>query len=170
MDEKLPGLNKGDSLPAGEEVFRIVLVSERDKKNKRIPAYRCFSLNEKDQNRLSVDFKPLTNPEECLSRVGCTFKSRKQEFKNFRDREIYSLEIDFLRAFDVITDLIYDPAYYSNPERGLVNNPAHSLIIFSPSYSELEPEIFVKIRDHAISRKETVDMEKVADMVEKCRA
>ncbi len=170
MDEGAPHLNKGDSLPEGNKVFRLVLTSQRDRKNKRIPAIRCFSLSQRDQSRLSVDFKPFTSAEECLSRVGCSYKTGTNEFKSFSDREIYSLETTFLHSLESVTDITYDPIFYEILQKGFANNPAHSLIIFSSNYDETEPEIFVKLRDHAVSRKVDVNMVKVAEMVEKCRA
>jgi hypothetical protein len=169
MDETIPHLKKGDPLPLEGEVFRIVLESQRDKKNKRIPAYRCFSLMEKDNNKLSVDFSSLTSAEECLARVGCSYKTDKNEYKSFDDRALYSLSIKFLHSLESIEDVIYDPINHDSLRKGIVNNPAHSLIAFKPGYHEIEPEVFVKLRDHAITRKVTVDMKQVAILVDKCR-
>lgn len=170
MDERIPDLKKGDSLPIEGDVYRTVLITERDKENKRIPAYRCFSLRENDGNKLSVDFGALTSPEECLSRIGCSFKSNKNEYKSFTNREIYSLKIEFLLSLQSIEDVKYDPIIFQSLRRGQVNNFAHSLIIFLTGYDQVEPEIFIKLRDHAITRKVEVDMNQVSILVEKCRS
>lgn len=112
----------------------------------------------------------MTSPEECLSRVGCSYKTGTHEFKSFQDREVYSLETTFVHSLESVRDITYDPIICENLKKGFVSNSAHSLIIFSSNYAEIEPEIFVKLRDHAASRKVDIDMSEVAEMVEKCRA
>ena len=96
MDEKEPNIIKGDELPAADRVYRIVVATQRDRKNKAIPATRCFDLNKNDDNKLSVDWEEMTTPEECIARVGTSFRFNKDEYKPYDNREIYALEIDFL--------------------------------------------------------------------------
>ena len=47
MDASISDLKKGDPLPSKDFVIRIVVATERDKKNKQIPAPRCFTFSGK---------------------------------------------------------------------------------------------------------------------------
>lgn len=172
MDGEELEINLGDPLPQGDRVYRLVVNTHRDKQNKTIPAVRCFSLSPNDKNKLSVDWEKKTTPEECIARVGCSFKYASNEFKPFENREIYALEIDFLKSISGIENVVYDPIILSNPKKGKVNNPAHSLIAFSLDLlndQANEPEIYLKIRDHAKDHLISVNMEKATSLVENYR-
>lgn len=170
MDEGFPdAINKGESLPDKDRVYRIVVNTERDRKNKRIPAHRCFSLSENDNGKLSVDWEQKTTPEESIARFGASFKYNSKEFKPFKNREIYALEISFLKSLSDIDDVIYDPISSSMDIKARVNNPAHSLIVFNDLFPTHDPETYIKLRDHAKNNKIEVDIQKVGDLVDKLR-
>lgn len=90
MDEKSFALKKGDRLPLGDRIFRVVLSTERDRKNKNVPALRCFSLTPADKGCLSVDWERKTTPEESVARFGATYKMNKEEYKPYDNREIFA--------------------------------------------------------------------------------
>ncbi|MFW5886141.1 MAG: hypothetical protein ACOCUL_00150 [Bacteroidota bacterium] len=168
MDEKSP-LKKGDILPETDKVFRNVLITQRDRRNKNIPAVRCFSLSPHDNNKLSVDWERLTTPEECIARIGASFRMGKEEYKQYNNREVYALDIAFLNSLSEIEHVVYDPVVYSLPEKGKVNNPAHSLVVFLEEFTHKkmkEPETLIKIRDHAVNKKAEVDWSQVEELVQ----
>lgn len=166
MDAPKPDLKKGDSLPLEDSVIRIVMIEDRDRQNKNIPAHRCFTLSDTDKKKdfgLSVDYENKTTPEEVLIRVGLSRKTDRKTgrevYKNYSLREIYKLNIGFLRGFNEISNVIYEPT---------LTNLAHSLILFKKeNYDQIQPEIFQKIRDNAL--KIDVDMAKIKEEVESQR-
>lgn len=158
----------GEELPEEDEIYRIALCTDRDRKNKKIPAVRCFSLSPSDKNKLSVDWNIKTSPEESIARVGATYRFNKEEYKPFDNRELYAMEVGFLNDLDDVEKTVYDPIHFPSPEPGKVNNPAHSLIVFTESFATdqaKEPETLLKIRDHAKDKKVDVNMEEVAQLV-----
>lgn len=168
MDEKTPELTKGDILPSKGQVYRTVLTKQRDKKNKAVPAVSCFSLSKKDENRLSVDWAEKTSPAECVGRFGASYKFGTTEYKPYKNREVYAIDIDFLNAFPEVEKLTYDPLIFNPPQKGKVNNPAHSLIEFEKAFANntaKEPEVLVKIRNHAKDQKQEIDWDEVEKLV-----
>lgn len=94
------------------------------------------------------------------------------EYKPYDNREIYALNVGFLKSLSDIDDVMYDPNSYSKPKKGRVNNPAHSLVVFQMAFLDdqaKEPETLLKIRDHAKDRKIKVDLEKLRSLVVKYR-
>lgn len=169
MDEKELNVNKGDELPKEDRVFRIVVSTHRDRRNNAIPGVSCFDLNKNDGNKLSVDWEGMTTPEECLVRVGTSFKFNKEEYKSYDNREIYALKIDFLNRLKDIEEVIYDPIIHTSQKKGSPDNPAHPLIVFQLSFlkdKSRRPETILKIRDHAKDKKVKVNMEEVERLVE----
>lgn len=173
MDDHLSEIKIGEQLPAGGLVYRLVVATFRDRKNKKIPAVRCFTLSESDENKLSVEWEEKTTPEESVARVGASYKKDKSEYKPHDNREIYALEIDFLNSLEVVNSTVYDPIYFEKSQPGCVNNPAHSLVVFSEDFltkdRALQPEIYLKMRDHAQTRKVEIDMNKVELLVREYR-
>jgi|GEM_PF-1219201 hypothetical protein len=172
MDEKSPRLTKGDILPEGDQVYRIVLANQRDKKNKKIPAIRCFSLSPDDNNMLSVDWEKRTTPEECIARFGGSFKKDTETYKPYENRELFALGIFFLNLLPVVEKVVYDPEIFDPPVKGRVNNPAHSLVVFEAALSNNSaqaPETLMKIRDHATKNKVEIDWDKVHELVKNYR-
>lgn len=172
MDEKEFDLKPGDSLPKPDDVFRLVLETERDRKNKSIPAVRCFSLSPRDKNKLSVEWNKKTTPEEAIARFGASYKLRTTAFKPYDNREIYALNVGFLHSFSEIDDVVYDPIIIEPPIKGSVSNPAHSLIVFSEAFANeqaKEPEVLLKIRDHAKDKKVKINWEEVNRLVTRLR-
>lgn len=172
MDERKPQVKSGGSLPLEDQVYRIALVSWREKKNKSVPSTRCFDLTERDGNKLSVDWSGLTTPEESIARVGASFKFGKEEYKESGSRELYALEISFLNTLKEIEEVIYDPIINTPSIKGQPNNLAHSLIIFNEDVVNdklKRPEIILKLRDHAKSRRVEVNTDQVNDLVEEYR-
>lgn len=164
MDEQTLNLNKGDNLPESDKVYRIVLTKDRDRKDKKIPATRCFSLSKYDESKLSVDWDEMTTPEESVARFGASFKCEKEEYKSYEDREIYALDISFLNSLSKVEKVVYDPLFFDTTIIGRINNPAHSLIVFEQEYDN-DPEILIKIRDYASKNKVQIDMQKVDKLV-----
>lgn len=168
-------INKGDSLPDEDHVYRIVLETDRDRKYKNLPALRSFSLNEKDIEdgyNLSVEWDKKTTPELTLIRFGATYKFNSKDYKDPTTRSLYSLRVGFLKTIEGIRDVFYDPIFVEPFEKGNPSNSAHSSVNF---IKELwtpanEPIIIFKIREHAISRKIDVNMEKVLQELEILRA
>lgn len=169
MDENQLNLNNGDSIPSGKRLFRLVLVTERDKKNKAIPAVRCFKLKTIDENKLSNDWEELTTPEDTLARCGATFRNGKEEYKTYEDKEIYGIDVGFMRTVTCVSDIIYDPIDFNPKRKGVPNNVSHTSTIFSDIKDEDEPEIFISIRDHAVVNKVEVNMTIVHEIVLKLR-
>jgi hypothetical protein len=168
MDEKSFELKKGDILPESDRVFRNVLITQRDRRNKNIPAVRCFSLSPLDNNQLSVDWDYMTTPEESIARLGATYRKGKEEYKHYENWEIYALDIAFLNSLSDIEKVVYDPIVYATPQKGKTDNPAHSLVVFLEGFSNQkmkEPETILKIRDHAVGKKEEIDWPKVEELV-----
>ena len=164
MDEHTLSLNKGDNLPESDKVYRIVLIKDRDKKNKNIPAVRCFSLSKNDEHKLSVDWNKMTSPEESLARFGASFKFGTEEYKPYENRETHALDVSFLNSLSKVEKVVYDPLFFDTTLKGRINNPAHSLIVFEQEYDN-DPEILLKMRDHASNNKIQIDMQKVDKLV-----
>lgn len=172
MDEKSFALKKGDPLPECDRVLRIVENTQRDRKNKNIPSLRCFSLSPNDKGSLSVDWERRTTPEEAVARFGASFKQGKEEYKTYNNREVYAMKVSFLNALEPVENVVYDPIYYGKPEKGRVNNPAHSLVKFTEAFAkdnQNDPEIILKMRNHAVENKVLIDLDKVHELVEKLR-
>lgn len=160
MDVEVSEIIPGASLPNEDNVYRIVINTDRDKKNKAIPAIRCFSLSENDKFKLSVDWDRLTTPEDVIAREGGRFKFGTEEYKPYANRELYSIRVDFLRSIESIIDVIHDPIINNPEKKGEPNNVAHSLVCFLENKEE-EPYVFQKIRDFAKENKINFNIEEV---------
>lgn len=125
MDGREFDLKPCEAIPAEDSVIRIVLVNNRDRSNKQIPAIREFSLHPADEGKLSVDYKNYTIPEQCLIRVGRS-KNHKGEYKNPLERELYLLDVKSILDVNNIDKVIYDPIIFNPEVQGKPNNPAHS--------------------------------------------
>lgn len=154
-------------LPESDKIFRMVHVSMRDRRNKMIPNIKGFQPTPHDNFKLSVDWENKTTPEESLARFGATYKFNKNEFKDHNDFEVFSLEIAFVNSFDSIKEVSHDPIENNPPPIGTPNNPAHSLVHFSSTSEEDEPEIYLKLRDHA--DKISTNGDEVNELVESLR-
>lgn len=166
MDEKSLNLNKGNSLPDTERVYRIVLVTQRDRKNKQVPSTSCFSLSNQDENLLSVDWEKKTTPEQSVARFGASYKFGKEEYKSYVNREIYRLDVSFLRSLPQVDDVFHDPIFHDVPLKGRVDNPAHSLVEFN---KKNDPELLLKIRDHAAENRIEVNFDEVHELVDELK-
>lgn len=171
MDEELSVFIKGgEQLPDTDKVYRIVLVTNRDRKNRNIPSIGCFSLAPTDEGSLSVDWERKTSPEESIARFGASYKLYTKEYKPYENREIYALDVSFLCSLTDVDKVIYDPIYFPKPIKGRVNNPAHSLVKFSEIFTKNnDPETILKIRNHATEKKVPVDIERVHELVKELR-
>jgi hypothetical protein len=156
------------SLPDNDNVFRIVEKSHRDKKNKSIPSVSCFSLSQNDKDdgyKLSVNWAALISPEHTLAIVGLSYKSGKEEFKNYRNKEIYSLNVQAVKNIENIIDVVYDPIVFPEKVKGFPSNRSHSSILINPvDFEKNEPEIILKLRDYAAENYVMVD-EKIVDSI-----
>ncbi len=169
MDEKSPNVRKGDILPESDQVYRHVLISQRDRRNNNVPSVSCFSLSPHDKNKLSVDWEQLTTPEECVARIGASFRVGHEEYKQYKNREVYALDISFLNSLSDIECVIYDPIKFSTKEKGKIDNPSHSLIVFFEGFLNnkiKEPETLIKMRDHAANKKAILNWSKIEELIE----
>lgn len=173
MDEQIPSLNNGDNLPESDRVYRISLNTQRDRKNKKIPSVSCFSLSPSDKDngfKLSTDWEKKTTPEESIARVGCSYKGGTNNFKPYDNREIYAINVEFVKSITGIDRVIFDPVIKENPPIGEPHNPAHSSIVFQKEdFDKNEPEILLKIRNHATDQKIDFEITEVDRMVQEYR-
>ena len=139
--------------------YRLAVASARDKRNKAIPAVRNFALSKNDNGKLSVDCECFTTPEECVARVGASFKA-DGTYKSHLDREIYSISSTFISESDLIRGVLYDPTIVDPPQKGKPQNFSHSLLdLVVSDPDELEPEICLRIREHAKDRRVVHDLD-----------
>ncbi len=177
MDVSELEIKKGDRLPAKDCVYRHGLKEWHEKKNEFLPSLRFFALSPNDKiegYKLSVDWNAITSPEEVIARVGATYKVNKNgdfTFKEFENRVIYSVEINFLNSLNFILNVVYDPIVNKPIIIGSPNNPSHSLICFDSQFytDQNEPMILAEIRNHAKSNRITVDFDIVKKLVEEYR-
>lgn len=155
------------SIESQHFVWRICLNTDRDKKNKQIPAVRNFSLSQHDNFKLSVDWEKHTTPEECIARVGASYKTGTTEYKKHENREIYAMSVSDLNGIDEVQGVIHDPIYFEPCRKGQPNNVAHSLICIIPDFDE--PELFVKIRDYAKNNRILNDTEQTQILINEYR-
>ncbi len=169
MDVKIPDIAPGDSLPDPDDVFRITPKNLTEKKNKFMPSLKCFTLSEADKKEgygLSVDWSARTTPEESIARVGASYKTGTQNYKEYNNKDLYPHNIGFLKSLEPIIDVIYDSIVKKIPIKGTPNNISHSLVNFNKDDLEKnEAEVYLKIRNHAKDRKMKGDMTKVEQLV-----
>lgn len=140
-----------------------------------IPKLNFFKLTNADINdgyRLSVDWKDLTTPEETIIRVGCTYLHKKSKYKDFENRVIYSMDVDFLESMEEIDSVTYNPSIKEPEEKGYPNNIAHSSIKFDNELyddAQARPAILTELRNHVKHNKVYFDLEIVRVEVEKYR-
>ena len=152
-------------------MYRQVVQTNRKNGEKFSPSTSSFSLSEADKTDgygLSTDWEPKTSPEDSIIRIGCSYKGNSTEFKNYKNRELYALELSFLKSFSEILDAIFSPIDINPPQFGKPSNPAHALVSFrkGKSYDEYAPLLFTKLRDHAKQRRIEFDMQAVENSVE----
>lgn len=174
MDVRKPDIESGDSLPSSDFVFRLV-EKELVEKDKFTPKIRGFSLHDNDKKHgygLSVDWSALTTPEESLGRWGASYKTGTTEFKDYKKRDIYVLNIGVLKSIDSILDVVYNPILNIPVIKGIPNNISHSLIKFDKNELEKnEAEIYTRIREHAKDKKvKSINFKKVEELIELYRS
>lgn len=169
MDVEIPDIVPGDSLPDHDDVYRKAPNDWKEKKDKFTPALRCFTLSEPDKQEgyaLSADWSARTTPEESIARIGASFKTGTQKFKEYKNWDLFALNIGFLKSLESIIDVIYDPLVNKIPIKGTPNNISHSLVSFNKDDLEKnEAEVYLKIRNHAKDRRIPIDMTKVEQLV-----
>lgn len=163
MDENLPDINSPMILPIDNNVWRIVISNNRDRRNNQIPAVREFSLSPVDEYKLSVDWDKYTTAEECIARIGATYRFQMTEYKPYNNREIYSISTTFLQTIEAVDHTIHNPIKVNPCQKGLPSNPAHSLICIISEFDE--PEVYLKIRNHAKDKIIAYDMDKTEKLV-----
>ncbi len=170
MDVEISNITSGKSLPDPDDVYRKTPIDWKEKKDKFTPSLRGFTLSEADKQEgygLSVDWSAGTTPEESIARVGASYKTGTQKFKEYKNWDLYALNIGFLKSLESIIDVIYDPFISEIPIKGKPNNISHSLVNFNKHELEKnEAEVYVKIRSHATDRKIQINMTKVGQLVE----
>lgn len=176
MDGNKLETKKGDPLPLRDRIFRHGLSDWTKLENgEYVPKFRFFELSNPDKETgysLSVDWESKTTPEETIIRIGCTYKGDSNQFKNYDNRVIYALEIDFLISMDEIINVIYDPISHIPPKQGTPDNPAHTLIVFDKEKYEdpqNRPAILTELRNHAKDKKIEFNMKSVHKAVKECR-
>lgn len=176
MDGEQLEIKKGEPLPLKDKIFRHGLIDWQEQQDdKYVPKLRFFELNTADKEtgyNLSVDWETKTTPEETIIRIGCTYKSGTDKFKNYENRVIYALEIDFLNKMDEIINIIYDPILHLPLKKGLPDNPSHSLVGFDKDKYEdpqNRPAILTELRNHAKDKKIVFDKNAINKAVKACR-
>lgn len=150
--------------------YRLAVASARDRRNKAIPAVRNFALTKNDNGKLSVDCSCFTSPEECVARVGASIKG-DGNYKNHLDREVYSIGAEFIAESEQILGVIYDPTIVDPPQKGKPQNFSHCLLSLAVNdLSELEPEICLKLREHAKERRVSHDLAVTNSLVSTLRS
>lgn len=161
--------SKHQQIPLEDRVFRIVVNTQRARDNKRIPSTSCFSLTKADKlgdYSLSVDWERKTTAEECIARVGCSYKNGTTTFKDYRNREIYALDVSFLSNLTEVEKVISTPIFHNPVLFGRPNNPAHASVFFRQrDYDQHEPELLLKIREHAKNNLVPFNMNEVEMMI-----
>jgi len=145
-----------------------------EKEDRYTPTIYFFDLSQTDKNTgysLSVDWDKKTTPEESIIRIGCSYKTKPDfEFKNYKNRVIYALEIAFIDSLDWISKIEYSPTIHTKEILGHPNNKAHSLVFYDKAeYAQNRPALLTELRNHAKDKKIEFDMTKVEVFVEKCR-
>ena len=153
------------TIPTNNFVWRIAMSTFRDKKNKQIPAIRNFSLHPSDDFKLSVDWENYTSAEECMARVGASFKNGSTEYKNFNEKEIYAINTTYLGTLEEVIKTEHEPIDFNPCKKGIPNNPAHSLIHFNYGIQD-EAEVYSKLRDHAKNNRVLHDLSITQKLVE----
>lgn len=178
MDGGQPEIQSGDKIPLEDRVLRHGLDEWKNfEDGKYIPTFKFFDLSTDDIKsgyNLSVDWDQKTNPEEIIIRIGCTFHPKKNgQFKNYGNRVIYALEVNFLNNIEKVLNVIYDPISNIVEERGKPNNPSHTLVSFDftdeEQYKQDRPAILTELRYHAMDKKVHFDIDIVHAAVNKYR-
>lgn len=148
-----------ETIPDSSAVYRMV-PSHMVKKGSRIPSESMFV---PDADGLSVDWDKYATPEECLIRVGLSFRFNKQEFKDPSGFLVFKLQVGPVRKLEGVSGVKHTPVFHGEPSPvGAPNNRSHSSIMGS------DEEVRLKLRDAAVEV--AVDMELVVKAVKKHRA
>lgn len=176
MDGKQLEIKKGEILPLKDRIFRHGMADWQELQDaKYVPKFRFFELSTADKETgysLSVDWESKTTPEDTIIRIGCTYKTGTDKFKNYENRVIYALEINFLSNMDEIINIIYDPILHLEPKKGLPDNPSHTLVRFDKDkYDDPQnrPAILTELRNHAKDKKIIFDIKFVNKAVKEYR-
>ncbi len=174
MDVKQSEIQRGDLLPITDRVYRHGLDTlVEEKEDKYVPKLRFFDLSnpvKKMDYSLSVDWERKTTPEETIIRVGCSYKTNTEIFKNYKNRIIYALEIKFINSLEWIIDTTYDPTLHEIKKLGSPDNSAHALINFAEDqYAQNRAAILTELRNHSQDKKIGFNMKEVDKAVIECR-
>jgi hypothetical protein len=154
-------------IPLNNFVWRIAMVKDRDRKNRQVPAICNFSLHAADEFKLSVDWDQHTTAEQCIARVGATYRGISTIFKDYENREIYAINTSNLKNIEAIEQTMHAPISVTPCKRGSPNNPAHSLIYFISDFDE--PEVYSKLREYAKDNRINHDIEATHILVQELR-
>lgn len=175
MDGNKSEIKPGNPLPLEDRVFRYGKNTNVDKANKYKPSLNFFELTGADKATgygLSVDWEKLTTPEKTIARIGGTYIYKTEKFKEFKDKVIYAIEIEFLKSLKGVNSITYNPSNLNNKKLGSPSNPSHSIIKFDETeYDQKQNrvEILTEIRNHAKDKKIEVDMNEVEKLVKELR-
>lgn len=174
MDVRKPKIQPGQPLPLADKVYRYGINTMVEKEDRFTPSPYFFDLSNTDKitgYSLSVDWDKKTTPEEGIIRIGCSYKSKPAlEFKNYKNRVIYALEIEFIDSLDWIRKIEYSPTIHKKGIFGHPNNKAHSLVFYDQAeYAQNRAALLTELRNHAKDKKVEFDMTIVEKAVEKYR-
>jgi len=126
MDGKQSKIQPSESLPLTDRIYRHGLNDWVEKKgDENIPKFIFFELTELDKKtgyRLSVDWELKTTPEETIARIGGSYKTNTTQFKEYKNRIIFALDIKFLNSLDFVIDVNYNPIVHPVRKLGSPNN------------------------------------------------
>ena len=110
------------------------------------PSANMFS---PDLKGLSTDWDKFTTPEECLVRVGLTYKTDTVIYKDQTLFRLFELNVGEIRKIEAITDISHTPKDNDPEEIGNPNNLSHTDVFY------IDEEIRLKLKGIA---KETIDI------------
>ncbi|WP_293785738.1 hypothetical protein [uncultured Pedobacter sp.] len=87
---------------------------------------------------MSVDWDKYTSPDECIIRVGLTYKTGKTDFKNHSDFELLSLNVKDIKMIEGVSSINFTPIPKNQEEIGKPYNVSHSDVWF------VDPELRLK--------------------------
>lgn len=92
---------------------------------------------------MSVDWDRYTSSDDCIVRVGLTYKTGKTEFKNHADFELLSLNVKDIKGIKGVSSIKFSPIPIEEEEIGKPYNISHSDVWF------VDPELRLKFADIA---------------------
>ncbi|XQP84524.1 MAG: hypothetical protein ACOJUL_01075 [Candidatus Pollutiaquabacter aromativorans] len=144
-------------------VYRICILHS-GKSEKELPLIRDFQLKP-GEDGLSVDDGEVHSAEKTLAVCGSQYRQGKTEFKDVKQRLIYSLPKENVLSLELVDGIYEDKIYFTN-KIGKPENLAHCIIVPN-SYTDLDlPEFALKLHEIAVQNSRVdVDMANVERLI-----